>query len=313
MEQEILSWIESYESIIIARHKSPDLDAYGSQFGFYYALRNKYPEKKIIVVGDTNQLNYFGALDTVNEATLSKSLYFMLDTVASQMMLNDEYKYADKVVLIDHHRNEPDIPYDAYIHNVEASSTAEMITEFLKNNHIEITLDSAKALFRGIVGDTGRFLFSSTTPKTLRYAADLLDTGFDLTELFTEMYTESYEAKKVKAEFFSTVETTVNNVMYHKNDQAFLEKYQMTSQSVSRGLISQMSGMEEFPIWANFTYDTSNGKILCELRSRNIAVLDIAKNHGGGGHLFACGCTVNTWDETDKIIEELDELAKENK
>ena len=40
MNKSLINYIEKYESIIIARHKNPDLDAYGSQFGLYHALKN---------------------------------------------------------------------------------------------------------------------------------------------------------------------------------------------------------------------------------------------------------------------------------
>ena len=45
----------------------------------------------------------------------------------------------------------------------------------------ELTMsqEAARLLYAGIVGDTGRFLYPATTSATLRYAADLLDYGFD--------------------------------------------------------------------------------------------------------------------------------------
>ncbi|MDT8337487.1 MAG: DHH family phosphoesterase, partial [Candidatus Izemoplasmatales bacterium] len=109
MEREVFSLIQNYDSIIIARHKNPDLDAYGSQFGMYYALKDKFPEKNIYVVGDTNNLNYFQELDEVDILTRKKSLVFILDTVASQMLNEIDYLNYCKLVLIDHHQNLPDI------------------------------------------------------------------------------------------------------------------------------------------------------------------------------------------------------------
>lgn len=311
MEKEIFKLVEKYQSIVISRHKSPDLDAYGSQFGMYHALKSYFPNKEIYVVGDSNRLNTFGSFDEVSSEQLSKSLLFVLDTVARQMLLNDIHDEAEKVVLFDHHQNQPDIRYDYYIRNTEASSTSEIVANFLQINNVPINQESAKALFMGIVGDTGRFLYSSTSPKTFRIAADLLDTGFDMSKIFNEMYTETYESKKVKAVFFSTISLTKNSVAYRKNDLDFLEKYQMDTTSVSRGLVNQMSGMKEVPIWVNFTFDTDTKRILCELRSREIPVLEVAKNHGGGGHLLACGCSVQTWEETDIILNELDQLLEE--
>jgi phosphoesterase RecJ-like protein len=41
--------------------------------------------------------------------------------------------------------------------------------------------------------------------------------------------------------------------------------------------------------------------------------LDIAKKYGGGGHLTACGCSLNSWEETDQVLNDLDALIEEEK
>lgn len=311
MEKEIFQLILEFDSIVISRHKNPDLDAYGAQFGLYYALRSAFPNKKITVVGDTNSLNQFQEFESVSQSDLAESLLFVLDTVSKQMYQNDYPIYAKKVVLIDHHQNDPDIRYDLYFKNVLASSTSEMIAKLLQDNNIPITKEAAKPLFMGIVGDTGRFMFSSTTPTTFRVVADLVETGLDISSIFNTMYTESLQSKQMKADFFHSISLTPRNVGYRKNTEAFLNKYHMDSNSVSRGLVGQMSGIKEIPVWVNFTYDPESKKIICELRSRTIPVLEIAKRHGGGGHLLACGCQVDSWDETDQILNELDQLLEE--
>ena len=310
MLREVYSLINQYDSIIIARHKGPDLDAYGSQFGFYYALKTRFPEKNIYVIGDTNNQNYFGDFDEVDIDTKEKSLLFVLDTVAKQMLNEEDYIHSKKIVLMDHHQNLPDIDYDYYIRDVDSSSTAEIVANFLINLGIDIPLDSAKALYMGIIGDTGRFLYNSSTPKTLRTAAKLIESGINIQEIHDLIYLENLENKKIKNIFFNEIQFTKKNVAYKKNDQEFIDKYNLETSFVSRGLISQMSGIKEVPIWANFTYDKSTNKILCELRSRDYQVLEVAKKYGGGGHLYACGCSVETWEEVDMIIKDLNKLVK---
>ena len=310
MEREVFDLIKAFDSIIIARHKNPDLDAYGSQFGLYYALKAKYPEKRIYALGDTNSQNFFQDLDEVDDELKANSLIFVLDTVASQMLNENDYKKHKKLVLIDHHQNLPDIDYDYYIRDVESSSTAEIVANFLGSLGIEITKESARALYIGIIGDTGRFLYNSTSPKTLYTAANLLEKEINIQEIHDLIYLETLESKQIKNLFFKSIKLTRKKVAYSKNTKEFLEKYNLETNFVSRGLISQMAGIKEIPIWANFTYDKVNDKILCEFRSRNYPVLEVAEKHGGGGHLLACGCSVKTWDEVDIIIKELNNLIK---
>lgn len=315
MEREVLNLVETYDSIIVARHKNPDLDAYGAQFGLFYALKNKYPEKNIYVVGDDNNLNFFESLSEVDIAERKKSLVFILDTVAKQMLNEIDYLNYDKLILVDHHQNLPDIDYDYYIRNTDASSTAEMIFTLLMKWNIEVNKSSARALYMGIIGDTGRFMYSSTTARTLSIASKLLNKDIDINEIHNLIYLENLENKKIKNIFFNSIEITEKNVAYRKNNQDFLDKYNLSPSFVSRGLIGQMAGIKEIPIWANFTYDKQIGKIVCEFRSRDYPVLEIAKKYGGGGHLYACGCSVNEWEEVDRIIEDLNGLIKgdENK
>lgn len=311
MVEKLFEYIEQYESIVIARHKNPDLDAYGSQFGLYYALKAQYTHKNFYIVGDSNSLNYFGDFDVIPIEVRNKSLVIILDTVAKQMLDQEDYLHYDTLVLVDHHRNDPDIDHDLYIRDTNASSTAEMVADMLLNQNIDINLDSAKALYMGILGDTGRFRFNSTTSKTFLIASKLLESGINIQEIHDLVYLESFEDKKIKSIFFESVEMTNKHVAYRKNTKEFLDKYNLNAHFVSRGLIGQMAGIKEIPIWVNFTYDPEEDHIKCELRSRDYEVLKVAIKYGGGGHLLACGCSVDTWDQTDLILKDLDELLEE--
>jgi phosphoesterase RecJ-like protein len=311
MKEKILQKIEDFTSIIIARHKNPDLDAYGSQFGLYYALKDKYPSKSIYVVGDTNKLNKFQELDVLGDDVYNNSLLIILDTVSKQMLDSNIYQNYKELILIDHHRNTADIEYDYLYQDVSASSCSEIVTELLLDWNIPINYESAKALYTGIIGDTGRFMFGSTTSKTLLLASKLLDKGIDIQAIHDDIYLETKASKTLKNKFFNNIMYTKNNVAYSKNDLDYLLENKLDTNSVSRGLVNQMSGMVEVKVWINFTYDIESSKIICEMRSRNIPVLEIAKNYGGGGHMNACGCTLSDWEEADEVLEIVDRLVEE--
>lgn len=308
--KQIRRLIEKNDKIIILRHKDPDWDAFGSQFGLYYSLKSRFPKKTILAVGDDNSLNCFQPLDTVTREDYKDALVIILDTVAKQMLLGDAYLEGKKIVLIDHHLNDPDIRYDECIKDEKSSSTAEIIYELLWEMDFPITSETARALLIGIVSDTGRFLYSNTTPRTLADAGELVEFGADLQSIYEMMYTESLNMKRVKAAFSNSIRYSPHNVAYRKNDPDFMKEYGVDIHTVSRGLVGQMSGAKEVPIWANFTFDDRIGKILCELRSRSVPIVEIARKYGGGGHAQACGCTVDTWEDADKVLEDLDKIAE---
>ncbi|MFA7144680.1 MAG: bifunctional oligoribonuclease/PAP phosphatase NrnA [Candidatus Izemoplasmatales bacterium] len=310
MNKKIKKLIEKANKIIILRHKDPDIDAYGSQLGFYSSLKQAYPKKTILAVGDTNSLNTFQPMDTVTREEYKESLVFIFDTVSKQMLLGSDYTEAKNLVLVDHHLNEPDIRYDYYVRDARASSSCEIVYQLLKDMRIAIPQIAAKYLLMGIISDTGRFLYNNVNSDTFDISGKLIKIGANIQEIFDVMYSESLEMKKIKAYFFSTVQYTKNNVAFRKNDEDFLKKYHIDVHTASRGLVNQMAGANEVPIWANFTFDNRIGKILCELRSHTISIVDIAHKYGGGGHAQACGCTVDTWEDTDKVLADLDLVAE---
>ena len=54
MFETVIATIRSYNRIIIHRHKNPDGDALGSQLGLAGILKENFPEKEILSVGDTS-------------------------------------------------------------------------------------------------------------------------------------------------------------------------------------------------------------------------------------------------------------------
>ena len=311
MPDKFIDLINKNHKIIILRHKDPDLDAYGSQYGLFYALKANFPEKEIYAVGDTNGLNRFREMDQIDPELYQESLVIIVDTCVRQMMEGDLYDQAKGLIIIDHHQNDPDIRHDLYIRNTNASSCAEIVVELLLEHDLTIPNDSAIALYSGIVADTGRFLHRNVSAATFEAAAKLIALGIDIQPIYAKMYSEPLKTKRLKSIFFATVEYSKNNVAFRKNDLNFLKANQIDTMSVSRGMVNQMSGIDEVQIWANFTFEEKTGRILCELRSKAIPILDVAKKYGGGGHLQACGCTVDTWEETDSIIYDLDQLLEE--
>lgn len=62
-----------------------------------------------------------------------------------------------------------------------ASSTSELIYDLTEKEQLDEEI--AKALYIGIIHDTGVFQYSNTSPETLRAAAKLISYGFDFSRL----------------------------------------------------------------------------------------------------------------------------------
>ena len=106
MFEQILDEIRQYDTIIIHRHKSPDGDAIGSQIGLKHILRDAFPEKTILAVGDPAGHYDFMAdsvMDEVPDSAYENALAIVLDTSAKKLISDERYTTAKRTARIDHH------------------------------------------------------------------------------------------------------------------------------------------------------------------------------------------------------------------
>ncbi len=312
IKNEVVNKIKSYETIVIHRHQRPDMDAIGSQMGLYYLLKENYPQKDIYVVGDLNNISYKAEMDEISDQIYENALVIITDVAVSYMMSDDRYLLAKERIIIDHHTNDTNLENVSVFYRDEAfASASEMIIDLARENNWKVSQDAATYLYGGMVTDTGRFMFLKEASQTFELAAYITKFNPNIRDFYDFIYTESLEKRKVK-NMFTAFDLTEHNVAYRKNTKEIIEKSGLDFQSVSRGMVNQMAGIKEVPIWASFSEDVENNAIIAEFRARGISIVDIAKKYGGGGHAEACGATLKDWDEVDKVLDDLDERAKEN-
>ena len=311
IKQHILKTIKDYKKIIIFRHLRPDMDAIGSQYGLSLILKENFEDKEIYVVGDLKGLTYHAKMDELSDEAFQGALGIICDVSVSHMVSDNRYQLVDQLIIIDHHQNDTDIEStNIFYRDPTFSSAAEMIIDFAKTNSLKITQEAATYLFAGMVTDTGRFLYLNNPVQTFKLAAFISQFNPEVQPFYDFLYTETLQKRQTK-NLFSTFELTPNGVAYRKNDHDLITKSGLEFQTVSRGMVNQMAGIKEVPIWANFTEDVENNVIVGEFRSRGITIVDIAKKYGGGGHNQACGASLKDWQEVDMLIKDLDERAKE--
>jgi phosphoesterase RecJ-like protein len=170
---------------------------------------------------------------------------------------------------------------------------------------------AATALYGGIVTDSGRFQYGSNLAPLFRTSAYLVENGADPQFIYRNLYVESLESRIMKNYFQTKMKLTKNNVAYMFNDKDVFEKFDVDTFTVSRGMVNLMAGIDKVKIWANFTYDRATGKVFGEFRSRDIVIVDIAKQFGGGGHANACGATLEDFEVAKEVLECFDKLLEE--
>lgn len=310
MFKQILDTVQSYKTIIIHRHTKPDGDAMGSQIGLKHILQENFPEKQVYMVGDDPRFFSFmedSVMDEVPTDIYNNALAIILDCGSSSLISDARYEMAEKTIRFDHHLFCETIA-DLEMIDSSYESCCGLIADFARTNGLRVNTLAAKSLYTGMLTDSGRFRFDSTTSRTFELAAFLMRTQFDTNEIFRHLYADEYENRRLKALFTLKIQFTENKVAYIYTSIDEFATYGVDSFTISRGMVSTMSDMKGVDIWVNFT-ETEQG-VLCELRSSKYNINPIAVKYGGGGHAKASGATVDSRETAMAMLQDLDAMVQ---
>ena len=311
MFESVLQAIREYKRIIIHRHNRPDGDALGSQIGLKHILLENFPEKHVYIVGDAP--GFFGfmegaVMDEVPDSAYKGALAMILDSGSTSMISDSRYSLAEKTVRIDHHIFCEKIA-DIEVIDTSFESCCGMIALFARESSLRLNPLAAKSLYTGMVTDSGRFRYDSTTARTFSLASFLLEQPFDTTALFRDLYADDLASKQRKAHFIEKIHLTERNVAYIYTTAEEFTALNADVFSISRGMVNTMADIKGVDIWVNFT-ETESG-VLCELRSAKYNINPIAVKYGGGGHAKASGATVPDKETAMAMLRDLDALTGE--
>ncbi|WP_088815243.1 MULTISPECIES: bifunctional oligoribonuclease/PAP phosphatase NrnA [Listeria] len=309
MKKKILDEIKAYETIILHRHVRPDPDAYGSQMGLAEIIRATFPKKKVFAVGTPEPtLSFLGELDEIPDEVYASALVIVCDTANTERIDDARYSSGAKLIKIDHHPND-DAYGDLLWVDTSASSCSEMITSFYESFSEELVLNetAARLLFAGIVGDTGRFLYQSTTEETLRLAAKLVTFPFDRFMLFQNLYQRPLKTVKLSGYIFENLNMHQNGAATIYISKEILKKFDVSAKEAS-DLVSSIENIEGLKAWIMFVEDGE--EIRARLRSKGPIINGLAKEYRGGGHPLASGATVYTQEEVSEMEQKLDQICE---
>lgn len=311
MFEKIIALIEKYDKIIIHRHQKPDGDALGSQLGLLGIIRDSYPEKQVYAVGDMTPRYAFMAereMDEIDDSTYEGALAIILDTSAKELISDSRYTSAAATARLDHHLFVEKIA-DEEVTDSSFESCCGLVAAMAMEAGLTVSAASAKALYTGMITDSGRFRYSSTTANTFRVAAFLIDKGFDTADIYRNLYSDELFFIQLRAKFVLRINVTPDRVGYIYTTKEEAAEYGADSFTLSRGMVNVMSEVKGIDSWVNFT-ETESG-VLCEIRSSLYNINPIAVKYGGGGHQMASGATLKDREEAMSLLEDLNALGRE--
>ena len=309
--KEIMAAIKQYETIIIHRHQRPDPDAIGSQVGLAELLRASFPEKNIYQVGGPVEgLEFLAEMDVITDDVYRGALVIVTDTANTPRISDARFSLGDQLIKIDHHPN--DEPYgDLVWVNTNASSCSEIIVDFWQQHLAELTMtdNAARLLYAGIVGDTGRFLYPSTSAHTLAVAAQLRTFNFNAADLNREVDQMPLKVAKVAGYIYQNLEIDANGAARVVLPQSILNSYDIVD-SETAAIVSMPGKIEDVLSWAIFV-EQPEGYYRVRLRSKGPIINTIAKKHHGGGHPLASGANARDTAEIEVIYQEIQAACQE--
>lgn len=309
-KQHIFDKIVAYQTIIIHMHMRPDGDCYGAGFGLKHILQESFPEKKIYVVGETaDYVKFVGDVDSIPNETYQGALSIVVDTASRDRVADQRYALGEYVIKIDHH-----LPVDHYgdyqYVDITRPATSQIILEFYLEFApiLKLNMAAAKALYTGIVTDTGRFRFRSVTSDTFKAVAHLLDFGLDFTEVLMTLDVKSENLMRLQGYVLQNFQKTQHGVAYIELRPETIEQFGVSLEEAT-SLVNELAALADCPVWMLFA-EYENQIVRARLRSKGPAINELAAKFQGGGHPMACGANVGSWEEVANLLAAGDELVK---
>jgi len=181
----------------------------------------------------------------------------------------------------------------------------------LQHKKMKLSKEAATYFYIALVGDSGRFQYSSTTSLTFAVASNLINAGINITDIYESMYIKQVDDLAVTAYILNHFEVSPKGVAYYVLDSKIQKDLKITTERGKEN-VNLFSNIEGINIWCSITED-DDPKEPCwriSIRSRRYTINEVATQFGGGGHACASGAKIDTLDDLPKFIKALDDLIK---
>jgi bifunctional oligoribonuclease and PAP phosphatase NrnA len=312
----VLDELRQADKLLLTTHENPDGDALGSLLATHQILTWLGKDALMFMAADEfplpheyRHMNFNGVLNGPPGDFADRTIVF-LDCGNIDRMPVDFLQQADLHILnIDHHHDNTRFGTVNLV-VPDASCTAEIVFRIAKQLEVEITPETADALYVALVTDTGRFMYENTTPEAHRMAAELIELGVDVHDVYRRLYEDlPFSRLQLLGRALERVSRYDGGVL----TATYLTRadYEETGslETDSEGIVDHIRSVEGTKVAAlvrELLSDDRVGVRKVSLRSTDgtVDVSRIARAHGGGGHRQAAGFS------TELPIEELMERLR---
>jgi phosphoesterase RecJ-like protein len=301
MIKDFIKKISNYKTVGVFSHVRPDGDCIGSQIAFCRWLEANGIKAKAYnddpVPGNMQWLiQYFNVQQPDDISAGRCDAFVMVDGNASHRFGTFEQilkKNSDKpLFMIDHHPD-PEHEFEAAVFDVSASSASELVYRiYLEHNPDQIDEGTAKALYAGIVTDTGSFQYDNVKPETMDAAADLMRRGGFTPNVVCEKIFSSKSLNQLQllSKTLGTIKLYANNQIATISVTTNMLNQTGTTNEDTEGIVNyalSIAGVKAAVIFKDLGDD--GVKMSLRSKSDDVDVNIWARELDGGGHAKASG------------------------
>jgi phosphoesterase RecJ-like protein len=316
--EHVLAELRGAEKFVVVTHENPDGDALGSLIAMQEVLSALGKDSAMFIdVAEfplPHEYQFFplsGLVESPPEDLDERTIVF-LDCGNLERNPAEAFQRPGAHILnIDHHHD--NTRFGTVNHVVpEASCTAEIVWDLMYGLGVKPTVGAAEALYVGLITDTGRFMYQNTTARAHLMAAELIEAGVDVHEIYRRVYEGvPYGKLALLARGLANVERyddgrlTVTGLSRLDFVQTGAEE------SYTEGVVDHLRAVEGTAVAAlvrDRMGDTDGERVRkVSLRSSDerVDVSRIARLQGGGGHRQAAGfSTALEWEQLVAFLRE---------
>lgn len=292
---DIFKAIQSANTIAILTHENPDGDAIGSSLAMYMALEKMGKEPDLIIPEVPRVYEFLPNVDKIKKEGEEEpyDLAIALDSATIKMLngWSNYFETAKLKIVIDHHSSNT-MYGDINFVNPDAPACAQILINIIEYFNVDIDKELGSAILTGIITDTGGFGYQSTKPETFEFAAELLQKGVNVSEIYKRvMNTKSranFELRKRamdRMEFLEDGKITFTYITEQDIEELKAEP------GDHEGIVEEGRAIEGVEV-SVFARETKNGYRISTRSNNYLNVSDVCLMFGGGGHFHAAGCTI---------------------
>lgn len=281
------------QRVLLVTHARPDGDAVGSLVGLGLALQQGGRQVQMVIEdGVPSEFRLMEGSDQVLRRPEGQfDLIGLVDCSDVERTGKVLIDWPAPDVNIDHHCTNMDYAKVNLV-DLQAVATAEIVADLIPVLDLKFTKPVAAALLTGLVTDTIGFRTSNVTPKALRLAAELMETGVDLSELYRRtLINRSFAAVRLWGAGLTKVER-LGRLVWTSLTRLDREAVHYPGRD-DADLINILAAIEDTDISIVFV-EQSNGSIKVSWRAQpGFDVSKVALSFGGGGHAAASGAEIS--------------------